>query len=255
VPGKRAARPAKQDARRRWLLGLVALLVVLALAGTVTFALTRSASGGGTTPSTPAAGHSATPGQQPTSGGQASPTPQSTGAAANPRLLRACAAEVTRAGVVVAAAARGVDDWSDHVQARTDMLAGHISVETMDSIWRRTRIAGPADQSRFRAARDSFDSTSHCARLRNGSGSPSGPTAGCLARSRAAEHAVAAADAAMRDWKSHLANMAMYAHGEMSSMTAQAKWVSAWRNAPPHIKAYRTARAALDEAPACKVRG
>lgn len=253
MPGKRAARHAKQDVRRRWPLGLVAAAVVVVLAGALTFAQTRSSSGGdpttSSTPGTPSAsaGGSGTPSPQPSPSHQSSP-------AADAKALRACAAEVSSADKVVAAAAQGVSDWSDHVQARTDMLKGRISVSTMDSIWKRTRLAGQADQSRFHAARHGYDSTSECARLRSGSAG-TGPAADCLARSKAAKDAVAAADAAMRDWKSHLANMSLYAHGQMSSMTAQDKWVSAWRDAPPHISAYRSARAALEKAPPCDVPG
>jgi cytoskeletal protein RodZ len=261
VPGKRAARPPKQDQRRRRLVGIVSAVVALALVGALALVLGRTVfSGGDDTPSASSTGTASdSPTPEPTASASDSPSSQPTDAqtsdaqtsgAAATTAMRACATEVSRAAAVVSAAAQGVTDWSSHVQARTDMLQGRISVDAMDAIWKRTRLAGPADQTRFKAARSDYHSTAHCAHLGGGSAA-----AACVARSKAATSAVAAAEAAMHDWESHLANMAMYANHQMSSVMAQTKWVSAWRNAPTHIDAYRSARAALDDAPACKVAG
>lgn len=224
--------------------------VVVLVVGTLAVVLGGSPFPGGDDTTTASSAHSASASasgdQQPTSRGEASGRAQS---------IRACSAQLSRASTVVEAAARGVSDWSDHVQARTDMLAGRISVTTMDAIWKRTRLAGPADQSRFQAASKGYQSTSRCGELRVAPASSADRAAGCVARATAATRAVAAAEMAMRDWQSHLANMSMHADGRMNSVTAQRKWVSAWRQAPPHVAAYRSARATLDKAPPCKTAG
>ena len=182
------------------------------------------------------------PARSPTGAGTASTT-----------ALRSCATALVGAQQVVRAARPGVSDWSAHVQARTDMFAGRISVEEMDATWKPTRLAGPGDQQRFHAALRSYHAPTGCDHL---GGVPQADRAvadRCVTRARAAVRAVAAAKAAMGDWKSHLDNMASYAHGGMSSAQAQSMWVSAWRSAPRNISAYEHARGALASAPGCRI--
>lgn len=258
MPGKRVARPAKARRTRRLVALLVAALLVV---GGVAYAVNRSNDGqpsaapegsGGT--STPSASGTASPSPRPSPSSRPSRparTPTGTGTARTPA-LRSCATALAGAQQVVKAARPGVSDWSAHVQARTDMFAGRISVEEMDATWKRTRLAGPGDQQRFHAALRSYHAPTGCDHL---GGVPQADRAvadRCVTRARAADRAVAAATAAMGDWKSHLDNMASYAHGGMSSAQAQSMWVSAWRSAPRNISAYEHARAALSSAPACR---
>jgi hypothetical protein len=126
-----------------------------------------------------------------------------------------------------------------------------MSVSTMDAMWKRTRLAGPADQRRFHAALDSYHPTSACTELRNLPKVDKSSASHCATRYAAASEAIDAAKAAMADWKSHLDNMAAFAAGKMTPAEAQTRWVEAWRNAPPHIDDYERARRALDKAPAC----
>lgn len=246
MSGKRVAHRAEQRSRSRTLLGVITALVVL---GVLAVVLDTSRSTGGddtrAARSSASASGSASGDQQPNPPDEAS-VQQS---------IRACGAELSRASTLVDAAARGVSDWSGHVQARTDMLQGRISVDAMEAIWKRTRLAGSADRSRFQAARKRYQSTSHCRGLREASTSNAGLAAGCAARAEVAATAVGAAELAMGDWQSHLGNMVMHADGRMNSAVAQRKWVAAWRHAPRHIAAYRSARLALDKAPACQVDG
>ena len=250
MSGKRVAHRAEQRSRSRTLLGVVSALVVLLVLGILAVVLSKSPSTGGddtrAARSSASASDSASGDTQSSSRGQASARPPS---------IRACAEELSLASTVVHAAARGVSDWSGHVQARTDMLQGRISVTAMEAIWKRTRLAGPADQSRFQAARKRYQSTSHCRGLRDASTSNADLAAGCASRAQVAATAVSAAELAMRDWQSHLGNMVMHADGRMNSVVAQRKWVAAWRHAPRHIAAYRSARLALDKATPCQVQG
>ena len=169
------------------------------------------------------------------------------------KLLRACAAHVSKAERVVEVAAAGVSNWSSHVQARTDMLEGRISERQMEAVWNRTQHAGPVDQRRFHAAMQAYDSKPRCGQLNRVPAAHRHITTDCVRRSQSATRALAAAEKAMGDWKIHLANMAKYAHGKMSASLAQGKWVKAWRNAPTNISAYRDARTTLNHAPPCKV--
>lgn len=163
--------------------------------------------------------------------------------------LDACAAEVSKAARVVAAASEGVSHWNTHVQARTDLIEGRISEERMRELWKRTRLAGPADQQRFQTALKQYDGTSQCSGL---AADQLGKTAtDCVARSETAAHAVAAAQGAMGDWKAHLDNMAAFANREMTPDEAQHHWIEAWRKAPANISAYQDAREALGNAPPC----
>jgi hypothetical protein len=73
----------------------------------------------------------------------------------------------------------------------------------------------------------------------------------CLARSEAATTAVSTAQSAMDDWAAHLHHMSEYADGGMTAGRAQRLWVTAWRQAPENITAFRDAQTALSEAPPC----
>lgn len=182
-------------------------------------------------------------------GGQ-SATPPGTGASGR-TALAACAAGVSKAEGVVSAASRGVSHWNTHVQARTDLVEGRISEERMRALWKATRLAGPADQERFQAALRQHDGSAQCSGLRHLPDGLQRAAGDCVARSKAADQAMAAAQAAMGDWRSHLDNMAAFANGEMTPAEAQHHWVQAWREAPSNISAYQEARAALAEAPRC----
>jgi len=256
MPGKRAARHAQPSGGKRWLVGLGAALGAVAVAVALVVVLGWVPGGGDDDTASEQSAGTATS-DAPRSGDTESPSPDADGAAAGgdrvPKALKACATSVARAGDAVAAARQGVQNWSDHVQARTDMLEGRMSMDTMDAIWTRTKKAGPADQERFRKALDAYDAPSACAKVKDVPAADRSMVQKCTQRSAAARRAVDSAKGAMNDWEVHLANMAKFADGDMSAAMAQGRWVAAWRNAPKNINAYREARAALDKAPSCPV--
>jgi hypothetical protein len=259
MSGKRAARHAQPSGAKRWLIGLAAVLGAVAAAVALVVVLGWvPGSGDDDTASKQSASGTATSGA-PRSQQATSPSPSPDGGGADrarvPKALRACATSVSRAARTVKAARQGVQNWSDHVQARTDMLEGRMSMDTMDAIWTRTKKAGPADQERFRKALDAYDAPSACTKVKDVPAADRSMAQRCTQRSEAANRAVRSAKAAMRDWEVHLANMAKFADGDMSAAMAQGRWVAAWRNAPSNINAYREAREALDKAPACRVNG
>jgi hypothetical protein len=247
-----AHRAPKKRASKRIIAIVVAAVVALLVVGSAYAIATRddpdssSASGG-----SGGAGGDASPSAGSTPSAKASDDPGGNAGTGDDSSLAACAAHVSKAEAAVSAASTGVRDWHTHVQARTDMYAGRISVERMDALWKRSRLAGPADQARFHAALRSYEATSPCGDLAAVPQGDGKAAQDCVTRARAATKAVDAARAAMADWKSHLDHMASYARGGMSSEQAQTMWVEAWRDAPPHITAYEQARKDLAKAPAC----
>jgi len=252
MSGKRAARHAQSKGRNRALIGAAVVAAVVAGVLAVTLGWlpgsgsgesdNESASGPTASADASASGRAESPSSTP------SPDRPAAKKAGLSKSLRACASSIREEQRAVDAAGRGVRNWNDHVQARTAMLDGRISMEKMDAIWARTQAAGPGDQKRFTQAMQAT-APSKCARLRDARDSKL--AARCVKRSQAASRALDSAKAAMKDWDVHLTNMRKYAKNKMSASMAQGKWVKAWRNAPKNISAYREARATLAKAPTC----
>ena len=166
--------------------------------------------------------------------------------------IEQCAAEIADVEVAVDAARRGIDHWSAHVQARTDMLAGRISEKKMEAIYDRTRAQGPADHQRFSAAVSHVRSQIPCQDAKGLlDGSTGAPGRDCLVRSQKAEAALGAAQSTMDEWLTHLHHMEKHADGGMRTGKALRLWIQAWRKAPEGISAHEQAAADLAVAPAC----
>jgi hypothetical protein len=156
---------------------------------------------------------------------------------------------VRAADKVLAEAKIGIKHWATHVQAQTDANNSKISVGQMNAKFKVTRLAGPADQSRYRKALATYqEQKGSCQRVAGAAASVAASLAKCDDRARAQRPVLAAAADGMADWRSHLAAM------QRSRMThvahPEAVWLRAWRAAPPHIRAYDKAVANFD-APRC----
>ncbi|HEU4946518.1 MAG TPA: hypothetical protein VFT31_05140 [Kribbella sp.] len=170
--------------------------------------------------------------------------PQSAALAA---AANACAQEIATTEAVVVAARVAAGHWREHVQARTDLLAGKNSEATTKAIWKRTRLAGPADIARLGAA------TNGQARADGGCAKFTGQASvACRQRLAAVDAASAAGRAASGDWASHLAKMAAHAAGDFGSEHAQNLWIAAWASAPRNLNAFAQAEVALAKAPGCR---
>ena len=157
-----------------------------------------------------------------------------------------CAAEVGAAEAELAAARIAVEHWREHVQARTDLLAGRIDQATTKAIWKRTRLAGPTDLEHLTAA-----TTAHAAARGGCATTPGTKGTACRHRLTALAAAIAAGHAVSRDWQAHLAMMAAHKAGAMDNADAQTMWVAAWRAAPPHLTAFAHADRNLTQTPPC----
>lgn len=157
-----------------------------------------------------------------------------------------CAAEVGAAEAELAAARIAVEHWREHVQARTDLLAGRIDQATTKAIWKRTRLAGPTDLEHLTAA-----TTAHAAARGGCTNTPGTKGTACRHRLTALAAAIAAGHAASRDWQAHLAMMAAHKAGAMDNAHAQTMWVAAWRAAPPHLTEFAHADRNLTRTPPC----
>lgn len=197
-----------------------------------------SADSGSSASSDPSASASATPSAQPVDD------------AASKQALQSCRAKVQARDAAIAAADTGVNHWTEHVQAQTDANGGKISNADMQAIFKRTRLAGPADLKRYQAALDSDKSRSGaCTPPAGVSAELRSKFVSCAERGQAQQPVLASGKKAMADWKSHLGAMQMSRMGHVND--PQGVWIRAWRAAPSNIKAYQSAKSSYREAPAC----
>lgn len=211
-----------------------------------------------TTPSVMATAQTADPSDAPTPAddptdsatpsSSASPSASETSSAAT-RTLDDCRDSVQAADRTITAAKTGIGHWSEHVQAQTDANAGTISVDKMDAIFKRTRLAGPDDTASYAKAVKAMD------RAKASCEAPAGAPASvrkqlstCAERADQQRPVLAAAKDGMDDWESHLAAMMRSRMGHVHD--AQGVWIRAWRAAPPHISAFDRAVEDFD-APSC----
>ena len=264
----KARRAKKRPAR------VVVPVILLALLIGVIVAATRGLSGDGVattdapgsdTPSVLATAQTAEPEESPSDTGSAGsdsspssdPSATSSGQpstdAASEKVqqaLQSCRAKLRARDGVISAADTGVGHWSEHVQAQTDANSGKISASDMQAIFKRTRLAGPADLKRYQAALAADRSSSGaCTAPAGASAAQRTQFASCVKRSRAQEPALASGKAAMADWQSHLRAMQMSRMGHVND--AQGVWIRAWRAAPEDISAYKSAKTSYADAPAC----
>lgn len=220
----------------------LAVGIVAVLAAAAWVAIAQAGSGNGSAdPSAQIGTHS---GHQPTS--TLSTPPATERNVVNPSAA-ACTKEIQSAEALVLVAAAATEHWREHVQARTDLLAGKNSEEQTKAIWKRTRLLGPADKAAVNSA------VAERAATKGGCNAVPGKAAAfCKQRLAALDAAGAAGRAAAGDWAAHLQAMADHADGDFGAEHAQDLWVAAWTAAPRNLEAAARATAALADAPACK---
>ena len=161
-----------------------------------------------------------------------------------------CAAQLATVERAVRVGRDGVEQWSAHVRARTDMLEGRISEARMDAIYERTTRSGHLDQERFSAAVSQV-AASPCRALDRLEPRTGGARSDCVTRTGKAVAALEAATSTMEEWQHHLHHMESYEDGGMRTGKAMALWIKAWRKAPEGISTFAHRRVALEAAPSC----
>ena len=250
----RARRATPHQKGRGKAVLITAGAAVIAIAGVAIAAQLSSDGGSGTSqppassaPDTGLAAGAQTPTQTPTQTPAQTPTatPTTARAAADP--AAACAAEITATDEVVKSARIAAGHWREHVQARTDLLAGKNTEAITKAIWKRTRLAGPADQARLDAATAAQQKAAGGCRRLTTAAAPA-----CKKHLAALTAAAATGRAASGDWAAHLAMMKAHAAGDFGAEHAQHLWVAAWQNAPKNLNAFAQAETVLRKAPTCR---
>ncbi len=184
-----------------------------------------------------------------------SQTPSTTAdpaSAAAQQALVACQTTVRAADEVIKQGTTGVEHWAGHIQAQKDSFAGKISTEQMKAQFKATRLKGPGDQKRYDDALSAYqDLDGSCDKVKRAESVVAAALADCNKRSKAQKPLMAAADAAMKDWKAHLAFMQRNKlHRAGTPSEAQATWLRQYYAAPKNISAFNKATDKFD-APAC----
>jgi hypothetical protein len=250
------ARRAKPR-RSRFLVGLivVALLAGGAVAalrfwpGSLTAIGPVSSPTASTPPASAEPSTEATPTPSPTPSASATPTAKAASGDAV-RAMESCRERVRAADAVLEEAKTGIEHWAAHVAAQRDYDRRDISGERQQEIFKATRLKGPADQKRYAAARRDYDRVrdASCSKAKGADDKVADTMADCRKRASAQGPVLAAANDAMGDWKSHLADMQR--SREVHVANAQQVWLAAYRAAPTDLKAYERARKDFD-APRC----
>lgn len=196
----------------------------------------------------PQAGAATTPAATPAPT-SASPTPTPTPTDPAGAAVAACRTTVTAAEAAVSAARTGASHWAIHTQARTDVLAHKIALAQTNSAFKRTRLLGPSDQTTFAQALAVYERIADGCNGLSSSAQPAGKT--CATKAAALHTIVVAGQAVMKDWASHLHNMALHADNEMSATQARAAWIAAWKSAPANLDTFSAADAASTKPPSC----
>jgi len=234
----RRATPQRATPRplRRLLLVVVAAVVVVG--GVAAFMLRPGGPG-----ILPAAG------QSPRASATAESPKQTSTPAADAALDR-CIEESKSAAAVLAAADAGIQDWRDHVQAQTDGNSGKINVSQMNSIFQRTRLAGPADLAKYDSAVTEFQQLGGaCDPMSSATGKVAKSLDACLDLRKIQDTAMASADDAMTDWRDHQTKEGGTDAGHYGESTRD--WLHDWRNADKNLDAYDQDKKAVARAPAC----
>jgi hypothetical protein len=187
----------------------------------------------------------------PSPSASSTPTTQPASAAAT-EALAACQEKVRAADEVLKQGKIGVLHWAEHIQAQKDNLAGKATTEQMKARFKKTRLAGPDDLKRYKAALSTYDDLDgSCAKVKGADSEVAATLARCDKRGEAQQAVLKATAAGMKDWKNHQRFMQRNAlHKEGTPSEAQAIWLAQYRAAPKNIKAFKKANRNFD-APSC----
>lgn len=250
-------------ARTAWVIGAIALCVVL-VGGGVAWAVARD---GGTAASptptsdvnagmTDAAANSPVASSSPSS----SPSSDPSAAAAASRedaaaaALKTCAATAKSGAQLGTAAAASARDWGIHIQAEKDNDSGKITFAQAEKLWAQSKSRSKSDLAGFASASTAWKKAQHgCDRIVDATKGTASATAGsaCAANIEAVKKVVSTGTAVNDQWAAHVVMMAGKAN--MDHTAYRKKWLGMVNAAGPALDKHAAATSALAKAPRCTV--
>jgi hypothetical protein len=182
------------------------------------------------------------------------PSPTASPASAeSQKALEACQAKVKAADEVLREGKIGVSHWAIHVKAQADNLDGKITLTTMKTRFKATRLKGPADLKRYDDALSKYeDLKGSCAKVKGADSTVAATLKKCDERKAAQKPVLEATAAGMKDWQAHQKLMQLNAvHKAGTPAEAEASWLRQFHAAPKHIKAFKKATADFKDATPC----
>lgn len=245
-------RPAR-NGRKLW--PIVAAVVLCVAAGGTAWGLTRDGHSRGATSPTSSTGSHRTTGS-PSASASSPTTPPSNSPTADPsavQALTACRSTLATGTAMVAAADQNYADWSGHVYAQVDYDQGKITFAQGEAIWKRTKLAGPADLKAYDTAKTAWDQADQkaCDQLQAGDGATQSTVSACTQRAAAMTKVINLSGPVYAGWKGHQIQMT---HTQEKSSDPNAyfnEWFGRVKNAQPALAAYKSAHDAYDKTAAC----
>ena len=181
----------------------------------------------------------------------APPSPAPAGGAGDTTTPRErCARSAQTLAGPVGAARPAMDQWSLHVGAMNQLVAGQITLDQANAFWNNTRIAAARHVNHFQRALDRA--------RRAGVDCPAPNTLGASPALRTCSNDVAAdqevvrtARTALTTWDRHVADMERLRAGDLSPTRATQMWLSMWQRGDREIDRYQAAVGAARQLPAC----
>jgi hypothetical protein len=190
------------------------------------------------------------PGERPDATAPTSTPTGTSSTAARPSptdLLAACAGTRQAISHVLDAVGPAMTQWSTHIDAMNQLVAGKITLAQANEFWAQTRMGAhhrfDTYTARDRRLRQS-GALEECPPPSAGSsaGSASGSSAGltaCEQAVQASARTLAAARTTLTRWGEHIRDMDRLRAGTLDPAMAQQMWLSMWRKGEAEVRAYR----------------
>jgi hypothetical protein len=168
--------------------------------------------------------------------------------------VQACVQAVERGAAAISRAEVTVKDWTAHVQAMADQVAGRITEAETKRIWASTRARGAAGVAGFQAARAGYrQARDRCLRTPVEEVVPEAAAAVATCRdvSRQTDEVLAVGGAAVADWAAHLRAMRDREAGRLDPHHALQTWLKAYRAAHVNIDKFAAANRVYQDHARC----
>jgi hypothetical protein len=173
-------------------------------------------------------------------GGTPSPSasPAGTGAATLARCTKAWRA----VDHVLDAARPAMAQWSTHIDAMNQLVAGTITLAQANEFWAQTRTGAHRRYDEFAARYRSLERSGDADGCPAPGSSPAAPAglAACEQAAAASAGTLRAARTTLTRWSHHIADMDRLRAGTLDPAMAQQMWLASWRQGEAEVRVYRT---------------